>query len=122
MMAREHPAPSSAVATGHGIGRVDLLSEYERTLLSMDIAEIEVFLVLAEELHFGRTAERLHMPQPRVSRLISAPEHRIGGALFERTSRRVRLTPLGRRLLGQLQPVYGQLVAALEDARRRQGD
>jgi DNA-binding transcriptional LysR family regulator len=109
--------PSSAVATGHGIGRVDLLSEYERTLLSMDIAEIEVFLVLAEELHFGRTAERLHIPQPRVSRLVSALEHRIGGTLFERTSRRVRLTPLGRRLLGQLQPVYGQLVAALEDGR-----
>jgi DNA-binding transcriptional LysR family regulator len=97
--------------------RVDLLSEYERTLLSMDIAEIEAFLVLAEELHFGRTAERLHMPQPRVSRLVSAFERRIGGALFERTSRRVRLTPLGRRLLGQLQPVYGQLVAALEDGR-----
>ena len=109
--------PSSAVAVGHRIGRVDLLIEYEPTLLSMDIAEIEVFLVLAEELHFGRTAERLHMPQPRVSRLISALEHRIGGTLFERTSRRVRLTPLGRRLLGQLQPVYGQLVAALEDGR-----
>jgi DNA-binding transcriptional LysR family regulator len=82
----------------------------------MDTAEIEVFLVLAEELHFGRTAERLRMPQPRVSRLISALEHRIGGALFDRTSRRVWLTPLGQQLLGQLQPVYGQLVAALEDA------
>jgi DNA-binding transcriptional LysR family regulator len=83
----------------------------------MDIAEIEAFLVLAEELHFGRTAERLHTPQPRVSRLVSALERAIGGALFERTSRRVRLTPLGRRLLGQVQPVYGQLIAALEDAR-----
>lgn len=117
MMARKHPGLSATVTTGPGIGQVDLLSEYERTLLNMDIVEIEAFLVLAEELHFGRTAERLHMPQPRVSRLISALEHRIGGALFERTSRRVRLTPLGRRLLGQLQPVYGQLVAALEDAR-----
>jgi hypothetical protein len=38
----------------------------------MDTAEIEVFLTLAEELHFGRTAERLRMPQPRVSRLVSA--------------------------------------------------
>jgi DNA-binding transcriptional LysR family regulator len=83
----------------------------------MDIAAIEAFLVLADELHFGQTAERLHMPQPRVSRLISALERSIGGALFERTSRRVRLTPLGRRLREQLRPVYGQLVAALEDAR-----
>lgn len=83
----------------------------------MDTAEIEAFLVLAEELHFGRTAERLHMPQPRVSRLVSALERTIGGALFERTSRRVRLTPLGRGLLGQLRPAYGQLVTALEAAR-----
>jgi DNA-binding transcriptional LysR family regulator len=56
----------------------------------MDTAEIEVFLTLAEELHFGRTAERLRMLQPRVSRLVSALEHRVGGVLFERTSRRVR--------------------------------
>jgi DNA-binding transcriptional LysR family regulator len=40
----------------------------------MDTAEIEVFLVLAEELHFGRTAERLRLPQPRVSRPASGPD------------------------------------------------
>jgi DNA-binding transcriptional LysR family regulator len=83
----------------------------------MDTAEIEVFLVLAEELHFGRTAERLRLPQPRVSRLVAALEHRTGGALFERTSRRVRLTPLGQQLASQLRPAYTQLVAALDDAR-----
>jgi DNA-binding transcriptional LysR family regulator len=83
----------------------------------VDTAEIEVFLALAEELHFGRTAERLHMPQPRVSRLVSALEHRVGGTLFERTSRRVRLTPLGEQLHGQLQPAYQQLTAVLGEAR-----
>src|SRR5215469_7954060 len=61
----------------------------------MDAAEIEVFLTLAEELHFTRTAERLHLPQSRVSRLVASLERRVGGALFERTSRRVVLTPLG---------------------------
>jgi DNA-binding transcriptional LysR family regulator len=61
----------------------------------MDTAEVEVFLVLAEELHFGRTADRLHLPQPRVSRLVASLERRVGGTLFEQTSRRVRLTPLG---------------------------
>jgi DNA-binding transcriptional LysR family regulator len=85
--------------------------------LSMDTAEIEVFLILAEELHFGRTAERLRLPQPRVSRLVAALERRVGGALFERTSRRVRLTPLGQQLVGELSPVYAQLVAVLDDAR-----
>jgi hypothetical protein len=83
----------------------------------MDTAEIEVFLVLAEELHFGRTAERLRMPQPRVSRLVAALEHRTGGVLFERTSRRVRLTPLGEQHRarqrpdpgpGRDRPVHGQ--------------
>ena len=83
----------------------------------MDTAEIEVFLVLAEELHFGRTAERLRLPQPRVSRLVAALERRAGGPLFERTSRRVRLTPLGQQLAGQLRPAYAQLTAALDDAR-----
>jgi DNA-binding transcriptional LysR family regulator len=83
----------------------------------MDTAEIEVFLVLAEELHFGRTAERLRMPQPRVSRLVSTLEHRIGASLFERTSRRVRLTPLGERLRCQLRPAYEQLTAVLDSAR-----
>jgi DNA-binding transcriptional LysR family regulator len=83
----------------------------------MDTAEIEVFLVLAEELHFGRTAERLRLPQPRVSRLVAALERRAGGALFERTSRRVQLTPLGQQLASQLRPAYAQLTAALDDAR-----
>ena len=83
----------------------------------MDTAEIEVFLVLAEELHFGRTAERLRLPQPRVSRLVAALERRAGGALFERTSRRVRLTPLGEQLAGRLRPAYAQLTAALDEAR-----
>lgn len=83
----------------------------------MDTAEVEVFLVLAEELHFGRTSERLRLPQPRVSRLIARLERRAGGALFDRTSRRVRLTPLGEQLRDQLDPVYAQLNGALDSAR-----
>jgi DNA-binding transcriptional LysR family regulator len=43
-----------------------------------------------------------------VSRLVAALERRVGGALFERTSRRVRLTPLGQQLVGELPPVYAQ--------------
>ena len=83
----------------------------------MDTAEVEVFLVLAEELHFGHTAERLRLPQPRVSRLIARLERRAGGMLFDRTNRRVRLTPLGEQLRGQLEPAYAQLTAALDRTR-----
>lgn len=52
----------------------------------MDLPELEAFLVLCQELHFGRTAERLQVSQPRVSRLIAMLESTIGCVLFERTS------------------------------------
>jgi DNA-binding transcriptional LysR family regulator len=88
----------------------------------VDTADIEIFLTLAEELHFGRTAERLHLTQPRVTRVIAALEGQVGGKLFERTSRTVRLTPLGVRLRDRLQPAYTQLSAAFDDARRAAKD
>lgn len=66
---------------------------------SIDTREIEAFLVLAEELHFGRAGERLYVSQSRVSQLLRALERRVGAQLVERTSRRVRLTPLGARFL-----------------------
>jgi DNA-binding transcriptional LysR family regulator len=84
---------------------------------ALDLAQIEAFLILCEELHFGRTAERLYMSQPRVSRLVADLESGIGGVLFERTSRRVALTPLGVQLRDRLSPVYEQLTAALAEAR-----
>ncbi|MGF0319696.1 LysR family transcriptional regulator [Nocardia fluminea] len=72
----------------------------------MELRDIEIFLALCEELHFGRTAERLHVSQARVSQAIGRQERRIGVALFDRTSRRVRLTPVGRRLREDLQQAY----------------
>jgi DNA-binding transcriptional LysR family regulator len=65
--------------------------------------DIEIFLTLAEELHFGRTAQRLHVSQARVSQAIRRQERHLGVALFDRTSRRVHLTPVGRRLREDLQ-------------------
>ncbi|MFD5635284.1 LysR family transcriptional regulator [Streptomyces sp. NPDC127077] len=80
--------------------------------------EIETFLTLAEELHFGRTAERLLITTGRVSQVIKTLERKIGGLLFERTSRSVRLTPIGRQLADDLTP----LVAGIEAALRRAAD
>ncbi|MFD5434557.1 LysR family transcriptional regulator [Kitasatospora sp. NPDC127067] len=83
--------------------------------------EIEVFLALAGELHFGRTAERLHLTTGRVSQVVKKLERRIGGQLFDRTSRSVRLTPVGRQLADDLAPVVAAMEAALrraEDANR----
>ncbi len=78
--------------------------------------EIAAFLTLADELHFGRTAERLHVSTARVSQVIKALERRVGAPLFERTSRRVTLTPLGRQLEADLRPAYRALREGLDRA------
>ncbi|WP_354644317.1 LysR family transcriptional regulator [Kitasatospora camelliae] len=78
--------------------------------------ELEAFLTLAEELHFGRTAERLHVTTGRISQTIKKLERQIGAPLFERTNRSVRLTPLGHRLLEDLRPGYEQIRAGLDHA------
>ncbi|MDT0343137.1 LysR family transcriptional regulator [Streptomyces litchfieldiae] len=83
----------------------------------LEIREIECFLALAEELHFGRAGERLYVSGTRVSQLLSALERRIGARLVERTSRRVALTPLGERFLAELRPAYAALRETIEAAR-----
>lgn len=75
----------------------------------MELRELETFLVLAEQLHFGRTAQQLYVSPSRVSQVVRRLEQRIGGRLFERTRRTVRLTPLGRRLRDGLRPAYDDL-------------
>jgi DNA-binding transcriptional LysR family regulator len=78
--------------------------------------DIEVFLVLAEELHFARTAERLHVSAATISQTIAKLERRFGAPLFRRTTRRVELTSLGRQLLDDLQPAHAQVQAAIARA------
>ncbi|NIK56686.1 LysR family transcriptional regulator [Kribbella shirazensis] len=85
--------------------------------MAVEVRELECFLVLSEELHFGRTAERLYLSQSRVSQLLQSLERRIGGQLFERTSRRVALTPLGKEFLTSLRPAYAALERVVENAR-----
>ncbi len=82
----------------------------------MEQRDIEIFLTLADELHFGRAAERLHVSTARVSQTIKKLERRIGAPLFERTSRRVELTPIGRRLGDELRPAYQQIHDAVDRA------
>ncbi|MGI5273915.1 LysR family transcriptional regulator [Nonomuraea sp. CA-218870] len=79
----------------------------------MEFRELECFVVLSEELHFARTAERLYLSPGRVSQLTRSLESRIGARLFHRTSRRVRLTPFGERFLADLRPAYDGLASAV---------
>ncbi|NUW38956.1 LysR family transcriptional regulator [Nonomuraea rhodomycinica] len=78
--------------------------------------ELEAFLTLAEELHFGRTAERLRVSTARISQTIAKLERRVGVPLFNRTSRRVELTSVGRELYEETRPAWDRIAAAYERA------
>jgi len=73
---------------------------------------------VAEEMHFGRAAQRLHMTQPPLSLAIRSLENALGTALFRRNSRSVALTPAGAALLPEAQRILQQ-TAALPDLLRR---
>jgi DNA-binding transcriptional LysR family regulator len=83
---------------------------------TVELRELRLFLTLADELHFGRTAETLQLTPSRVSQSLQALEHKLGAQLVHRTSRRVQLTPFGERFLRDVAPAYEQLAAVLERA------
>lgn len=90
----------------------------------MNIEHLRNFLVLAETLHFGRTAELLHMTQPPLSRQIAALEKELGTLLFDRHSRSVALTPAGRNFqqnITRLLDDYDFAVRSAQAAARGEG-
>jgi DNA-binding transcriptional LysR family regulator len=86
--------------------------------LHIELRQLRYFVAVAEELHFGRAAERLHMSQSPLSRAIRELERELGLVLFVRTTRRVELTPAGSALLERARPALAEIDAAFEDARR----
>ncbi|MFI7241450.1 LysR family transcriptional regulator [Streptomyces qinglanensis] len=89
--------------------------------MGLEMREIEAFLAVAEELHFGRAAERLTLSTSRVSNLVRTVERRAGTPLFERTSRRVRLTPSGEHLFTELRAAYVRIERAVAEVREAAG-
>lgn len=74
-------------------------------MMPMEFQHLQAFLAVADELHFGRAAERLHMAQPPLSRTIKQLERDLGAQLFDRTTRIVRLTAAGEALIEPAQEV-----------------
>lgn len=84
----------------------------------MEIRELQMFLALAEELHFGRAAARLHISQPPLTKHIQQLEERLGVTLFDRNKRSVRLTPAGSALVIEARRMVNQSEAAVQAVRR----
>ncbi|MFF7946487.1 LysR family transcriptional regulator [Streptomyces griseorubiginosus] len=78
----------------------------------MEIRELRYFAAVAEELHFGKAAQRLEMAQPPLSRAIARLERQLGVTLLERTSRSVTLTEAGAVLLSEARSILGAVTAA----------
>ncbi|MEM9685236.1 MAG: LysR family transcriptional regulator [Pseudomonadota bacterium] len=80
----------------------------------MDYRVLRCFIALAEELHFGRAARKAHISQPGLSGQIRRLEERLGGPLFERTTRHVNLTAGGHAFLSSAQ----EAIVALDEGLR----
>ena len=83
-----------------------------------EVARLRYFVAVAEELHFGRAAERLFIAQPALSQQIRKLEEQLGVTLFERDRRHVALTPAGEALLSEARAAVDQVDRALAVGRR----
>ncbi len=80
----------------------------------MELRHLRAFLAVAEELHFGRAATRLHVAQPALSQQIKQLEQDVGALLLERTTRQVRLTGTGAAFVGHARRVLDEIERARE--------
>lgn len=86
--------------------------------MDVETRELRYFVAVAEELHFGRAAQRLGIAQPPLSRAIRLLERRMGVTLLERTSREVRLTAAGEMLLAEGRGALSAVAAAVRRTQR----
>ncbi len=83
----------------------------------MDLRQLRCFIAVAEEMHFGRAAERLHIAPPALSRMVRTLEEEIGAPLLQRTTRAVTLTKAGLGFLEDAQAILARTEEAARNAR-----
>ncbi|MBN8866682.1 MAG: LysR family transcriptional regulator [Solirubrobacterales bacterium] len=89
--------------------------------MSVELRHLRYFAALAEEMHFGRAAERLHIAQPSLSQQIRKLEGMVGVDLVDRSGRSIELTPAGRALAARTRRTFDDVDAAITAARDAAG-
>jgi DNA-binding transcriptional LysR family regulator len=112
--ARIHRTPAARARPIQSPTRM-IRARYHR---AVELRHLRAFVAVAEELHFGRAAARLHISQPPLSQQIRQLEEEIGGRLFRRTNRQVNLTPVGRAFLTDARRALAAAERALRTAQR----
>ena len=88
----------------------------------MELRHLRYFLAVAEELHFARAAERLHIDQSPLSRAVKELEEELGARLFVRTTRSSQLTRAGRLFLEHVPRVFASIEQARDSVRSAAND
>jgi DNA-binding transcriptional LysR family regulator len=116
--ARPNNLPDNLPAGQGFIGSAAGLPGYRQ---DVELRQLEAFVAVAAELHFGRAADRLHMAAPTLSELIRRLERELGAPLFTRTTRQVSITSAGAELLARSKLILDEVAAARAAVRRVAG-